>query len=80
MDLFRVLLVVVLVTTFNRAVSAPKETPEFVDLADQLDYIAVENNIEIQGMELTQFLPPRTVKGPGKGSFLSLVRFPMGQR
>ncbi len=62
-DLFRVLSVVALVAVFNRAVSAPKEVPEFVDLADQLDYISVENNIEIQGMELTQFLPPRTVKG-----------------
>lgn len=63
MDLFRVITVIALVAILNRAIARTNETPEYVDLADQLGYLAVEHKIDIQGLELTQFLPPRMVRG-----------------
>ena len=63
MKIYRILQAIIMAAVLSRAIAGPDEVPDFVDLADQLGFLAVTYKIEMQGLELTQFLPPREVSG-----------------
>ena len=62
-NMYKILQIIALAAFLNSGLASADEAPEFVDLADQLSYLAVTYKVDMQGLELTQFLPSRRVSG-----------------